>query len=251
MVNKRSPKQKPPVGSVPNFSHSLSQGLVGWWLFNEQGGTKANDISGRYNNGTLTGGPTWNNQSLSFNGVNDSIVVPDSTSWAFGTSDFSLSMWIKPTTVAQYVFVSQYQDTNNRWIWFMEDATAMYFQNRTAGVLSPNESWTPNLTIGMWQHLVLTRSGNTWTVYKNASAVTGGSTDTGSVGNHSGSLEIGSQNAASSFNGSIDDVRVYNRALSAQEVRTLYETPYINIANVKRRKVTYIVPSHLIIVDNY
>src|SRR5438128_9156769 len=75
-----------------------TQGLVGYWKFDESTGTTAIDSSGLGNNGTLTNGPTWTagkvNGALSFDGTNDYVELPNEASFNF-TNNFAVSVWMK------------------------------------------------------------------------------------------------------------------------------------------------------------
>ena len=78
-----------------------SEGLVGWWSFDEGSGTIAYDRSGNNNNGTLINGPTWTQGkvggALSFDGVDDYVVVPHNSTLNI-TSSITIMAWIKPQT---------------------------------------------------------------------------------------------------------------------------------------------------------
>src|SRR3990167_11398888 len=88
---------KPPAGASVDWSHSLSRELVGFWLFNENGGLRAFDIA-RKNDGILTGGPTWVSgnfgPALSFDGSNDYVLVNDNSALDV-TGALTASVWFK------------------------------------------------------------------------------------------------------------------------------------------------------------
>jgi len=74
---------------------SVTQGLVGWWKFDETNGTIAYDSSGNENNGTLVNGPTWTQGkvggALSLDGVNDRVKLPHTL--LDGKSHFTFTCW--------------------------------------------------------------------------------------------------------------------------------------------------------------
>jgi len=78
-------------------------------------------------------------------------------------------------------------------------------------------------TFNVWRHYVVTRNGTTFTLYANGTSL-GANTSATGVSDVSGIIRVGSWagNSNYDFNGSLDDVRIYNRALSASEVRFLY-----------------------------
>ncbi len=214
----------------------LTCGLVGWWKFDDGSGTTAADSSGNGNTGTLVNGPTWImgqvGQALSFNGVNTWVSVNQSTSLQFGTGSFSASAWIYPTSNTQ----GTTHIVDNRWstpYWdVIFSGTGQYIQcsisdtvPNSAYVLLPNNT----VTINKWHFVacIVDRSTQQMSVYVDGTKYTSGYPDTSLVGNlNNGTnlVEIGQSQTVPSgyFTGIIDDVRVYNRALSANEIATLY-----------------------------
>ncbi|MDE1941147.1 MAG: hypothetical protein KGI66_03440, partial [Patescibacteria group bacterium] len=209
----------------------LTCGLVGWWKLDEGSGTTASDSSGSGNTGTLTGSalPTWTagkiGVALSFNGTNQYVTVNDSSSLAFGTGGFTVSFWIDPTTDSQ--------PTNNSLIWKMYPSLSngWYIALSPTGKIYPyyrsdaphySYQFYSNATIpaNVWTHVavVTDRSAGLIRIYVNGAPdatynIAGwGSFDTSSA------LLMGSL-----FSGSLDDVRIYDRTLSASEVSSLYQ----------------------------
>jgi hypothetical protein len=212
-------------------------GLVGHWTFDEGTGTRANDSSGLGNTGTLVGSPTWATgklgKALSFNGSNQFIraSVP-----AARTSVVTVSAWIKPASsmTSRQDFLASgsaaLYSTNN-WIFSVKGNTGV-----TAGLsvlgYSPSSSADLSttgavLTTGAWSHVVFVSDGVTTTIYVNGVSVKSGALSL-NAGNTTGEFIGASSNDGVTwnfpFNGSIDDARVYNRALSAAEVAALYKS---------------------------
>lgn len=234
MANRRSLRQKPPLGAVPNFAHPLSQGLVGWWLFNEQGGIKANDISGRGNNGTLIGGPTWNNQSLSFDGTNDYVVTGNyATS---NSSPMTWSVWVNPTATSNNTNgIIGYSTTSPERIALVSGHSGA--NTDKWAIYTPGSGYIFGSTHGLnqWYHLVMVFDGTNVSLYVNGVldiSPTAASYTAGTIPFAFGRFYYNLNGYY--FPGSLDDVRVYNRALSAAEVQQLYETPFANIAMASR-----------------
>jgi hypothetical protein len=91
---------KPPIGSVINPNHPLSQGLVGCWLFNERTGNRIYDLS-KDNHGNLLNGPIWNsanNGYLQFDGSNDSIDFGDN--FDIGLSNFTFCISFRASSLS-------------------------------------------------------------------------------------------------------------------------------------------------------
>ena len=80
----------------------------------------------------------------------------------------------------------------------------------------------PTISIGQWSFVAVTLNGTTLTFYVNN--VSNSLTTAGTPNASAGTIYIGDfGNAGYHFNGSIDDVRIYNRALSAAEIKAIYD----------------------------
>jgi hypothetical protein len=185
------------------------------------------DWSGRANDGTLTNGPFWvasqGKYAMSFDGTNDYV---QSTALPFINQN--------PKTLAAWVRVDGGSGTD-RFI-LSEDAKTDFGLGSTLRVNSANvfRGWgqdakylvdsTTSPVLGQWYHVALTYSGASG---QNKMFVNGILENTVGVGVEDARsalpLQIGRWPATSSlyFNGLIDDVRIYNRALSPNEIRTL------------------------------
>ena len=217
-------------GSSPgagSSAASLTQGLVGYWSLDEGNGQTANDSSGNGNNGTLTNGPKWttgkNIGALDFDGTNDYVDLGSGSSLDI-TSTLTLSAWIKPDVVSgdrHIVAKASSNNVSNRAYFIRaQNANAQFVivQGGTANAIAQTSAFTA----GQWTHIVGTYDGVTQRIYidgveKNSTA------RTGAIDSETGKAYIGTifpTNAL--FDGQIDEVRIYNRALSASEIRFLY-----------------------------
>ena len=93
---------KPPLGSTLNLNHPLATHVMACYLFNEQGGNVAYDLSGNGNHGVLKNGASFLNNALFLDGVNDYVEVPDSNTLS------------SPNTVSMFVRVNSL-DIQSRW----------------------------------------------------------------------------------------------------------------------------------------
>jgi hypothetical protein len=226
---------------------SMTSGLVGEWSFNgaDISGTTAYDRSGSGNNGTLTNGPTPTfgkvGQALSFDGTDDYISVADPASGVldFGTGDFSISVWVKVMSSNSGRLINKWNGSSSEgWILDVNTTTggsnsAGHIRFRMRDTAENNFDYAHNVSIhdGEWHHIAvsLDRDSTTGLVLYKDGAVAGAAQDPTSV---SGSLSIaGALNMGALpsvvggeayFSGSIDEVRIYNRALSAAEITALY-----------------------------
>jgi hypothetical protein len=205
--------------------------LVGEWKLNESSGNAA-DTSGNGNTGTVYGA-TWTTgkygNALSFDG-NDYVSVADSNSLDFGANDFTIAFWVKPNALgSDHEFISKFYNTGT---WgdgiILEHAAGgvgLRFVTRpnTADTIGTQVSYANSISVGYWSHVVALRTGSTLKLYINGleKASTTGSADNV---NTNVNMEIGRLGSIGRyFNGTIDEVRIYNRSLSADEIKALYE----------------------------
>jgi len=235
-------------------------GLVGYWSMNEGTGSYAGDASGNKNTGTLTGGPTWvdgkRGKALNFDGVDDYVNAGSAAS-VTDLPAITVSAWIFPRIAGE--------NNRGRIVCKATDCTSVLNNGWYFGIAgsnlglqfavdySTNFNWPSVdnvISLGKWQHVAVTWNGNTSVanaqIYVNGVAVSrsGGSDGSDTRTSDSGkSLIIGEcASSTCAFNGLIDEVRIYNRALSAAEIQALYKSGAatvgtINTANTSR--ITY------------
>ncbi|MHB0865703.1 MAG: LamG domain-containing protein [Minisyncoccota bacterium] len=218
---------------------NLANGLVGWWTFDGANMvSNVADTSGQGNNGNLVGytsttttpGPVG--QALSFNGTSNYVSI--TTGNTNFTGALTVSAWIRPTTAGGEI-ASKCLNNGATYNPFDFSATNINGSNVLYSVRASSSdysafwggAWTP----GVWQHVVVVYAdGNVATspIYYVNGTPSSATTLHGSTGTVLGSdkpILIGSRDdtkGSSGFNGAIDDVRIYSRALSAQEVQQLY-----------------------------
>lgn len=209
-------------------------GLVGWYKFDETSGTVANDSSGLGNNGTYTGGPTLAMASnghaamgtaVDFNGSNYVQVAG-----LFGSpSSVSLAAWAKLDA----------SDTNSAEIVSLGDHVSLRLKNNSAELYYYNGStWVGtavNRVIAQtgWHHYaaVFDETG-TYKLYidgnEAASGALSGSIPYAGLGANTRIGSHGNGQTTYDFDGRIDDVRIFKRPLTADEVYQLYRGTRIN-----------------------
>src|SRR6266513_617038 len=198
-------------------------GLVAAWGFNEGTGTTVADASGNNNTGTISGA-TWSTlgrygNALSFNGTNNLVVVNSSASLNVTTA-MTLSAWVFPTA------------TQSGWRTIMQREVDAYFLNASndAGPLRPAGGGTFNgtvrfvggptaLAVNTWTHVALTYDGAAIRLFVNGTQVATAA-QTGTLQTNASPLRIGGNVPYGEyFQGRLDEVRIYNRALSASEIQ--------------------------------
>lgn len=219
--------------------HALGAYAVGIWDFNEGSGGTATDASGYNNHGTLVNGPVWRcastdsdytpsgkGCSLGFDGVNDYVIV--NNNFVVSPTSLTISAWFKKTGEgANYECVLHKSSDNsigNSEYWLGVDSND--YLTATIGART-GVGWAAGqtsikATLGVWYYLVASWDGSVVRIYidgkyiKQYSLTSYGSLTTptrfGASLNGAGYL----------FNGFINDVRIYEQALSLAQIRKLY-----------------------------
>ena len=213
-------------------------GLAGYWKFDEGSGTTANDGSDNGNNGAIYGA-TWVDgkygKALNFDGVDDYVSVPDSDLWHFGVNDFSIGFWVyfNSLTMDKHQLIGQSNGGNIQDKWFIAFNFSSHPNCLVFEVCITGEGtdrwisfpWTPSTDI--WYYTALVRSGTDWYLYVNG--VQEGPTQTSNINipNVASTLKIGSDGELWNFHdGLMDEVEIYSRSLSPEEVWAQYAQSY-------------------------
>ncbi len=209
---------------------AATPGLVGAYALSEGTGLQTADSSGSANGGTLSGA-TWAaagkyGGGLAFDGTNDWVTVPDAASLDL-TTGLTLEAWVRPTTNSSWRTVMLKEHGSTLAYGLYSAATS----SRPMGVVltggsQQKLSGPTALTLNTWTHLALTYDGAQMRLYVNGTQRASKAV-TGAAPNSTGALRIGGNNVWKSewFSGSLDELRVYNRALSAAEVQADMNSP--------------------------
>ncbi len=229
------PTPTPTSTLTPTPTPTPIPGRVGHWKFNEGSGMTAADSSGTGNNGTLTGTPTWSTgklgQALDFDGhgSGDYVSVPNHSSINFGASqNFTISAWVKSTEASNSYPAIVHKLANPggiRTSWdLVMDSVSSYkpmFEVWVSNVFYQVTGPTP-INDGAWHHVVGMRQGSTIFLYQDGVFAGSLSASSASLA-HTQPLRIGADDTGDSeMDGQIDDVRIYNRALSLSEITAIY-----------------------------
>jgi hypothetical protein len=201
-----------------------SNGLVAAYSFNEGTGTVVHDVSGNNNNGTIASA-TWTTtgrygSALSFNGKSSLVTVPESPSLDLKTA-LTLEAWVKPTAAASgfQAIIFKEMPTDTAYYLYRSGFSAAPLGGVYIGA-EQTATATSGLTLNSWSHMALTYNGTQEQIYVNG-ALVASRNQTGTVQTSSGVLHIGGDSLwGEYFLGSIDEIRIYNRALTAAEVQT-------------------------------
>jgi hypothetical protein len=221
---------------VPSFVPT--NGLVGYWPFSGN----ADDVSGNGNNGTVNGATLTtdrfgnSNSAYNFDGINNHILVSNNSTLS-GFADITISFWVN---------ISQFPSESNPFSglvakWYgsgncggVTDNYACYLRTNNQFVVGtnqyrnyPNMLQTPsNLSTSNWYHFVMVHNSSTGgSIYINGTLVSTYNT-AGALCSSTNPLYFGCDNGLGTlnrfFDGKLDDIGIWNRALSETEIATIY-----------------------------
>ena len=216
------PPPPPPGSSSPPLAH---------WTFDEGAGITVVD-SANGHNGTV-GGAAWTtsgrlNGALDFDGSNDFV---DAGSWDVSGSAITIAMWLKADAfgITDARLLSKSTSTAEQDHYFMlstvqSSGMKLRFRLKTDGTTHTLVANSGTLNVGQWIHAVAVYDGSTMRLYKDGIEV-GSMAKTGALStNNTVKIRIAQNpDGSKSFDGLMDDVRIYDRALTPPEIQLLAE----------------------------
>ena len=214
------------VASVTTLPPVSAPGLIAYWNFDEGNGNIAHDVTNNGYNGTLNGEVSWISGfigagALNFHGAGNAVAnvtVPNAAALQFtATQSFTLSAWILPGGLrsTDEAVIAKSRDQGNYYGIWINSANNWAFRGPGGDVVGSAASTTN------WTNVTVVQNGtaNTRTIYVNGvSAGTGAAQAGDGVGN----LWFGQANGVTNpFPGAIDEVRLYNVALTSSQVMAL------------------------------
>ena len=212
--------------------NNTATGLVGAWGFEEGSGSTTADVSGHGLSGTIANA-TWTTagkygDALSFNGSNAWVTVADNTLLHL-TTGMTVEAWVKPAAASTDWTAAVIKERGTSGLAYALYATDG--ANRPpAGYVNIGGSdraaaGTSVLPLNTWSHLAATYDGTTIRLYVNGVQV-GSRAQTGTINSSTAPLRFGGDSVwGEYFNGLMDEVRVYNTALTAGQIQADMNTP--------------------------
>jgi hypothetical protein len=214
--------------------NNTSLGLVAAYNFDEGTGTSLTDRTGQGRTGTISGA-AWSTQgkyggALSFDGVNDSVTVADANSLDL-TTGMTLEAWVLPTANGggswRNVIIKERPggEVYNLYANADTNAPTIYVVRASQPDVPLDARGTTELPLNTWTHLATTYDGTTLRIFVNGVQV-GTRAVSGALFASAGALQIGGNSIwGEYFQGRLDDIRIYNRALSAAEIQADMNAP--------------------------
>jgi hypothetical protein len=206
--------------------------LIAAYNFNEGSGSVLNDVTGNGNHGTLANGPVWTTAgkyggALTFDGSNDIVNIPHSSSLNL-TTGLTLEAWVRPTTVTNWRTVLMKERPGNLayGLYANTSTNRPAVELATAGGAGNLEAaGTGRLNANTWAHVAATFDGSSLKLYVNGTQVRSLAAS-GTIVTSTNALRIGGNTIwGEYFRGQIDDVRIYNEALTATQIQADMNTP--------------------------
>ena len=221
--------------------NSLSQSMRGSWFLDDGSGTNATDASGNANTLAMTGSPSWvagqvGPYALDFSGSGQYLSVADPASGVldFGDgADFTISGWFnRDTFAADHTIVAKKNDqtTNAGYVvWIDNNGSTDYLSAEISdGTDTYSAIGTTDLSSTGWhQFSIVWDDSNGLYIYLDGKLDGSTTSSTASINSLANALafRIGAESDAGvPFDGKIDNITLYGRALSTNEVSTLYQT---------------------------
>ncbi len=204
---------------------------ISYWKMDEGSGNIADSIGSNTFVPTGTTSTTGKISSArSFNGSSDYLSVSNTTNFNFSTGDFTLSAWIKPNASAGSILSNLNCPSTNGCNYFMfnyQTDTTLRINTYQAGVGERDLNVTVSSLIGAWHHVVAIRSNGYVSLYLDGSLIGTPATSTQDISNGNNTLFSGRMYNGVwvyPFNGLIDEVGIWNRALSTSQITSLYNS---------------------------
>ena len=233
-----TPTETPTVTPTPTATPFCGEdGLIVHYAMDENGGTTLVDSTTPANNGTLYGAPSWvpgvHNLALYFSGASDYARAPDDYCLDIQNA-LTLALWVRPTQLATQDMVKKavkdsvdgYELTlatgsgspsPNKVFFRLNDATSRDTYRVASTTNYPYDGNT-------WIHVAGTYDGTTMRIYYNG-VLQGSVAGPPAILTNNEVLRVGQNDTARFFRGALDDVRVYNRTLSGEEIAELAAVP--------------------------
>ncbi len=218
---------------------TMTRGLVGSWAMDEGFGSTAYDATTYQNNGSLGNGtaanmPSWTQGkvggALAFDGVNDYVNLSQSSSLE-PTSVITIESWIKPgvqTThggaiIAYGAFAPSSSGQQGWVLWANQDGSvSLLIRN---GAYTGYTTGTGLISAGNWYHIVGTFNSGVGKIYLNGAEQSGSGALPSTIAYGTNDMHVigmYNTNAGYSFNGLIDEVRIYNYARTQDQIKQDY-----------------------------
>jgi len=229
------------MAQVP--SYVPTSGLVGWWPFNGNATDESpNNNDGSVNGATLTNDRNGNNNAAySFNGSNNYISMLSMNSIPLGNNSRTISVWMNPSSLS------------NQWtltaIGYGSPSTNNAFMFGLGNNIISAQGWAVDYSapltynIGQWLHAVCTYDGLNVKIYVDGVLIGTGTISTWNTLGTEFYFGTRPSQGNSFFHGNLDDIGIWNRVLTQQEITNLYSSSNVGISEVNQSNLFSVFPN--------
>ncbi|MFH1726040.1 MAG: LamG-like jellyroll fold domain-containing protein [Elusimicrobiota bacterium] len=212
-------------GALAQETEACPPGTVSYWTFDDPSNPGNDDFDA--NDGTLVNGPVWETAgrvggALDFPGGKAYVSVPASGDWDFGDGDFTIDLWAKIENSGNSQYLLSIGDPGSVPVVALGFGGLAPLQN--LDFFSTASGWMTEyrvIALGEWHHIAFVRDGNDFYMFLNGQPIMQ-KTGTGVI-NSNKRLFIGIRSALDyPTKGLIDEVAIYRRALTPEEIRRHY-----------------------------
>lgn len=212
---------------------ALATNIQAHWKFDESSGDATDSKNGNTAvNTSVTYGTGKLNNCAIYNGSAYHTVSDHST--IKPTNAISISLWVNITSTSSYQMLlakgENASDTRSYEVRCYGTTTQLEMQLRAGGGSYINFRSTTALTTGVWYHVVFTRTGTTNKIYINGveETLAANSTHSGDIDYSTDALWFGQRNGSYRFNGKLDEISLFNVALTADNAKELFNSGRAN-----------------------
>ena len=190
-------------------------------------GTSWTDLSGNGNTGTLTNGPTYNSSNLGFFQfvTNNFAAIPNNV--ALDTQTPTVEVWVKTNATTQNGFWFEKGTVNSQYSLFQAGGNILWRMIIGGSIRNLTTTTATYMNTSNWYQVVGTYTSGTRRLYINGVLVNF-DTQTGTIATNSGGMSIGVYGGFNGsrgyyYNGNLSSCKVYNRALTAEEIQQNFQ----------------------------
>lgn len=226
MTPSARPPGRPPILEPLEARRLMS--MTAYWKLNESAGTLADDFTPTSANATLVNGPTWSPTAISggglqFDGVDDHARI-NATIGA--TPSLSIAFWTRPSSLKHQIPIDKTPlgSSGLGWTIKLRSDGAVWFRVGSNSAFTDIKSAATTYAPNTWLHVAATFTGGSARLYVNGVLRASANSISHAVADTTTELRLGQPAAASTtetFGGTLDDVRLYDHALSQSEVTAL------------------------------
>jgi hypothetical protein len=226
------------IAIVPGMVANVSAGLIGHWAFDEGSGTVARDSSGKGHDGTVLGDPQWvagmiGSGALSFDGTDGLVEAGHDASLSLADA-LTITAWVSAHDLNTYYFILCKQPSgtardnypgNYEFRTEANSGALQFGHQETEGEQYTFYTSDSSIAAEQWHHVAVTFTKGELVEFYIDGVAAGSSAQSTNFGvlNDEPVRIGGRKDGYSFFNGLLDDVRLYDRALSATQIQKLFE----------------------------